>query len=107
MGIILDLLEKLPLTIIMRERIKDLEKKMAATEAALKQCESEKQALRLQIEEIKKEQAIMGDKCPYCQHHKGELFRLTPHPIFGEVGVKVGIYKCANCGKEYDREHQP
>jgi DNA-directed RNA polymerase subunit RPC12/RpoP len=114
MGIILDILKEIPLTAILRERLADQDKRMAALEVRVKDlegklelCESEKEDLRRQLEEKKKAEEIKGNLCPYCRHRKGQLLRLTPHPLFGEVGVKIGIYKCENCGKEYEKEHHP
>jgi DNA-directed RNA polymerase subunit RPC12/RpoP len=107
MGIITDLLKEIPLSAVLRERLVDLETKMDLLEKKLEKCESEKKVLHLQIEKIKKNEAIEGDVCPYCRQHKGQLLRLEPHPIFGDVGIKVGFYKCSNCSKEYEKEHQP
>jgi uncharacterized protein with PIN domain len=107
MGIILDILKEFPLSAVLRERLIEVEKRLAICGAALEKCMSDKEILHLQIENIKKSEAILGDPCPYCKQRKGELLRLTPHPLFGEVGVKIGVYKCANCGKEYEKEHHP
>jgi uncharacterized protein with PIN domain len=80
---------------------------MATLESENKVLKSENANLRAKFQQIQEDQAIQGDICPYCRHPKGELLKLLPHEIFGEVGVKVGFYKCTNCGKEYDKEQKP
>ena len=107
MGIIMDILKEVPLSAILRERLSEQETKMAILESENKVLKSENANLRTQIQQMQKDQAIQGDTCPYCRHPKGKLLKLVPHEIFGEVGIKVGFYKCANCGKEYDKEHKP
>jgi hypothetical protein len=48
-----------------------------------------------------------ADTCLYCRRAAGELTSLKPHDYLGEAGVKVGYYKCAHCGKTYDRQITP
>lgn len=47
-----------------------------------------------------------GLECPFC----GGVMRLQeikPHPLYGEAGMKLGIWKCEDCGKTVDRERKP
>lgn len=81
-----------------------LKQNLAQALAKIAVLESENANLHFQLQQIQAEQTIQGDTCPFCHHPKGELLKLVPHNIFGEVGVQVGFYKCANCGKEYNKE---
>jgi uncharacterized protein with PIN domain len=107
MGIIMDILKEVPLSAVLRERLSEQETKMTILESENKVLKSENANLHTQIQQMQADQAIQGDICPYCRRPKGELLKLVPHEIFGEVGIKVGFYKCANCGKEYDKEYRP
>ena len=114
MGIITDILKDIPLSAVLRERLVDQEKKMSVleTENAILKAENailkaENKDLKARLQKIQADQAIQGDSCPYCRQPKGQLLRLIPHGTFGDMGLKIGYYKCEHCDKEYDREHKP
>lgn len=65
-------------------------------------CEKEKAILEQKLNEQRG-----GEVCPFCRRPAGNLLKIEPHQLFGDVGVKTGYYKCRNCQKEYDREIQP
>ena len=113
MGIITDILKEVPLSAVYRERLVDQEKKMAVLESENmilksenKVLKSENTNLRVKLQQIQEKQAVQGDICPYCHQSQGQLMGLTPHKIFGDIGVKVGFYNCTNCGKQYDKDHE-
>ena len=96
------------------QRTADAEAKAAVLEVTVRELEMklhgrerETEALRAQLQQLQEGEAIQGDRCPFCRQPQGELLRLVPHRIFGDLGLTVGHYKCAHCGKEYDKEHRP
>ena len=114
MGVITDILKQFPLSAVLRERLIDQEKKMAALEAENVELKAENAVLkaenvnlRLQLQHIQEKKAVQGDPCPYCQQNKGKLVDIVPHPVFGDVGVKIGNYECSGCGKKYEKERDP
>jgi hypothetical protein len=111
MGIILDLLEEFGLSAVLRERLEEIEERLARCDAELKECNAKLKRCELEKQKLQKiidkEDAVHGDPCPYCKRPEGQLQRLIPHPVFGEVGFKIGIYQCAYCSKEYEKEHKP
>jgi hypothetical protein len=114
MGIIMDILKDIPLSAVLRERLADQEAKMAVLEtenAALKAkvaiLEAENVHLRAKLEKMQADQAVHGDVCPYCRQPEGKLLDLVPDAILGDLGLKIGYYQCAHCGKKYDRQHKP
>lgn len=42
-----------------------------------------------------------GKNCPFCGH-AASLVDMRPHPIMGEMGIKVHFFRCDSCGKEFD-----
>jgi len=107
MGIIMDILKDIPLSAVLRERLADQEFKTAALETENADLKAKVVDLELDLQNIQTNQAVHGDVCPYCRHPEGQLLRLVPHEIFGDMGLKIGYYKCAQCGKEYDRQDRP
>lgn len=114
MGILTDILKDIPLSAVLRERVAEQEKKMTVLEKENTILKAENTVLKAenakliaQLQQIHEEQTVQGDICPYCRQRKGQLLNLVPHKIFGDVGVKTGFYRCANCNKEYDKEIQP
>jgi uncharacterized protein with PIN domain len=47
-----------------------------------------------------------GDECPYCNERSGKLTEIKPHPqsLLNQTGTKIGLYKCTECGKTYEKQ---
>jgi len=58
--------------------------------------------LEAQIEVLKAEKNI----CPYCKKPGGKLLDTRPTFYLGQFGLTSEFYKCGNCGKEYEKQHQ-
>lgn len=114
MGVIRDVSREVPLTALLRERLVDQEKKMTVTEtenAALGAentvLKAENRQLRLRLQDAQASETVQQNTCPYCRQPKGQLLRLVPHETFGDLGSRIGYYKCTQCGKEYHRKRNP
>lgn len=92
---------------ILKEKFSDVVSENEALKSKCAALTKENAELKDQLQMIKEQQNPNGDPCPYCRQPGGQLVDLKPHPIFGEVGLKVGYYECAKCGKTYDKQQKP
>ena len=86
-----------------------LERKHAEEMDALTASKSEEVfALKSQILAMqnKQSQSIPADPCPFCNRPTGELQDMKKDRTFGHLGLQVGYYKCAKCGKTYSHQMQ-
>ena len=122
---ILDILKDIPLSAVLKERLTEQEKRMAATEAesaTLKNkivaLEAENATLEDKVLQLETENAVLKrqlesppsqtfDPCPHCQQLTGILQGRKRHELLGEAGIFTHFYKCSNCNKTYDRDIGP
>jgi hypothetical protein len=78
MGIIMDILKDIPLSAVLRERLIEQESKMSILQVENEALKTENNNLKAQLQEIKKNQTIQGDICPYCRQAKGQCSILFP-----------------------------
>lgn len=118
-----DLLEKLinehGSATVLREQLGLAKAEYAALERKHADLKAEQAALQAELEEVKlalqdsQARARLGDvdigthRCDHC--NGGNLTRTgaRPHRTFGAVGVKEGIFKCADCGRDTFIELKP
>jgi transposase-like protein len=61
-------------------------------------------SIEKRIKSIEDKMSSTGELCPYCKQPSLKLLEIKPHEMLGDVGLKVGYYKCDNCKKDYERE---
>lgn len=121
MSRILKLLEEIPLSAVLRERVAlfddELERcraRVAALESENKKLQTQNKKLQTQninlknkINQKESSKKVLYDICPYCNQPEGKVVDIQPHLLLGHThGVKVFYYECNNCHKKYDREKE-
>ena len=86
---------------LLKELMSQKDTKIKELEVLLEKSHSQRDDYKQQVDRFTDEQP--PDRCPFCRRLTGELTDLKPHRYLKEAGVKIGYYKCSNCGKEYDK----
>ena len=115
--ILTDAIKGIPLAEILRERLAFAEQQYAVLDREFARLKLENENLKMENRELRAEFQKCaaqlqnldppGDKCPYCNHQTGKLLEIKPQPPpWNRLGLKDGIYKCANpeCEKGYEKE---
>jgi hypothetical protein len=64
-------------------------------------------AIENRIKSLEDKMSGSGELCPFCNQPANNLLEIKPHEIFGDAGLKIGVYKCNNCNKIFEREIDP
>ncbi|WP_157664427.1 hypothetical protein [Bordetella genomosp. 9] len=47
-----------------------------------------------------------GEQCPVCRAPAFKVISSGPHPVFGDMGLKLDTMKCGSCGHQETRERR-
>lgn len=96
---------------ILKERLTILKDEYAAMEKTNNNLTMENLQLKTELDTLKKElsrfKSIHTDfACDHCGSTNLKREGAKPHPIFGDSGVKIKIFKCLDCAKitEIDKD---